>query len=62
MALDTASWHSMKLTFRRSAIHAVMDGKAVADLEDYTHRRGMVGMGSGWDHTEFDNIDVERAE
>jgi hypothetical protein len=52
----------MKLTFRRSAIHAVIDGKAVADLEDHTHRRGMVGMGSDWDHTEFDNIDVERAE
>jgi hypothetical protein len=62
VALDTASWHSMELTFRGSAIRAVIDGKAVADLEDHTHRRGMVGIGSGWDHTAFDNIDVERAE
>jgi hypothetical protein len=52
----------MELTFRGSAIHAVIDGNAVADLEDHTHRRGMVGIGSGWDHTAFDNIGVERAE
>ncbi|HXP08735.1 MAG TPA: family 16 glycoside hydrolase [Acidobacteriaceae bacterium] len=62
VALDTARWHSMELTFRGSAIHAVIDGKAVADLEDHTHRRGMVGIGSGWDQTAFDNIDVEKAE
>jgi hypothetical protein len=62
VALDTASWHIMELTFRGSAIHAVIDGNAVADLEDHTHRRGMVGIGSGWDHTAFDNIGVERAE
>jgi hypothetical protein len=60
--LDSARWHSMELTFRGSAIHAVIDGKAVADLQDNTHKRGMIGIGSGWDHTAFDNVGVEKAE
>ena len=59
-ALDTSRWHSMELKFKGSTIHASIDGKSVANLQDQTHTHGMIGIGSGWDHTTFDNLVVDR--
>jgi hypothetical protein len=58
--LDTSRWHSMELKFKGSTIHASIDGKSVANLQDQTHTHGMIGIGSGWDHTTFDNLVVDR--
>ena len=62
IALDGAHWHSMELSFHGSTIHAAIDQKAIADLHDQTHGHGMIGIGSGWDHTSFDNLSVDKAE
>jgi hypothetical protein len=62
MALDTSRWHSMELHFRGSTVHASIDGRTVANLQDQTHTHGMIGIGSGWDHTAFDNLSVDKAE
>jgi hypothetical protein len=60
VGLDSARWHSMQLSFLGSAIHAEIDGKAVADVQDQTHSHGMIGIGSGWGHTAFDNLAVDK--
>ena len=60
--LDKARWHTMELSFHGTTIHAAIDGKAVASLQDQSHTHGMIGIGSGWDHTSFDNLTVDRAE
>jgi Glycosyl hydrolase family 59/Domain of Unknown Function (DUF1080) len=62
MALDTSRWHSMELDFQGSTVHASIDGRTVANLQDQTHTHGMIGIGSGWDHTAFDNLEVDKAE
>jgi O-glycosyl hydrolase len=59
VALDAAHWHTMELSFHGSTIHAAIDGKAVADLQDQSHSHGMIGIGSGWDHTSFDNLAID---
>jgi hypothetical protein len=48
------------LSFHGSTIHAAIDGKAIADLRDQSHTHGMIGIGSGWDHTSFDNLAVDK--
>jgi hypothetical protein len=60
VALDATHWHSMELIFHGSTIHAAIDGKAVADLQDQSHTHGMIGIGSGWDHTSFDNLAIDK--
>jgi hypothetical protein len=62
LTLDAAHWHTMELSFHGSTIHAAIDGKTVADLQDQSHSHGMIGIGSGWDHTSFDNLAVSKAE
>ncbi len=52
----------MELNFQGSTIRASIDGKAVANLQDQTHTHGMIGIGSGWDHTAFDNLAVDKSE
>ena len=52
------SWHSLGLSFKGSHIEALIDGKAVAQVEDGTQHRGMAGIGSGWNQAEFDNFAV----
>ena len=59
--LNLSRWHTMALTFQGSTIRASVDGKTVADLQDRTHTHGMIGIGSGWNHTSFDNLVVDNA-
>jgi hypothetical protein len=61
-ALDTAHWHTMELRFHGGNIQAAIDGKAIANLQDLTHTHGMIGIGSGWDRTSFDNLSVDKTE
>jgi hypothetical protein len=36
--------------------------KTVADRQDQMHAHGMIGIGSGWNHTAFDNLAVDKVE
>jgi hypothetical protein len=58
-ALSTAKWHRLELEFRGATVTARLDGKALAQVESMAHTRGMFGLGSEWDHTQFDNVRVE---
>jgi hypothetical protein len=60
ITLDTSRWHSIELNFKGSTIRASIDGKSVANVKDQTHTHGMIGIGSGWDHTSFDNLAVDK--
>jgi len=62
IAVDATRWHRMELSFHGSAIHAAIDGKTLAELQDQMHTHGMIGIGSGWDHTAFDNLAVDKSE
>jgi hypothetical protein len=62
IALDSTRWHSMELSFQGNTIRAGIDGKRIADLQDQSHAHGMIGIGSGWDHTSFDNLAIEKPE
>ena len=61
-AVDATRWHKMELRFHGSGIQAAIDGKTVAEVQDQTHTHGMIGIGSGWDHTAFDNLAVDTSE
>jgi galactosylceramidase len=61
IALDSSRWHSMQMSFHGSTIRASIDGKAVADVQDQSHTHGMIGIGSGWDHTAFDNLAIDKS-
>ncbi len=52
-------WHHLELNFKGTNIQASLDGKIVANVQDTTHRAGMVGVGCGWNRTEFDNFAVK---
>ncbi len=51
-------WHSLKLRFRDSRIDVVIDGTAVGGAESTLNPAGMVGIGSGWNGAQFDNVAI----
>lgn len=57
--LGAAKWHRLELEFRGTTVTARLDGKVLAQEESVAHTRGMFGLGSEWDHTQFDNLRVE---
>lgn len=57
--LGDAKWHRLELEFRGTTVTALLDGKALAQVESVAHTRGMFGLGTEWDHTQFDNLRVE---
>ena len=57
---STASgeWHHLELVFQGEKIEANLDGKALATVQDATHKKGMIGIGSEWNRAQFDNLAV----
>jgi hypothetical protein len=53
------TWHHLALAFKGSAIQATVDGTSVASVTDETHKKGMVGIGTGWNLAQFDNFAVK---
>lgn len=54
-------WHHLELRFAGPQITAGLDGKTVAQVQDKSHTHGMVGIGSEWNHAQFDNLEVAPA-
>jgi O-glycosyl hydrolase len=54
----SAGWHHAELSFQGAQITAACDGKVLATVSDTSHSKGMIGLGSGWSHTQFDNLAV----
>lgn len=57
--LGEAKWHRLELEFRGTTVTALLDGKVLTQQESEAHTRGMFGLGTEWDHTQFDNLRVE---
>jgi len=53
------TWHHLALAFRGSAIQASIDGASVASVADETHKKGMAGIGTGWNQAQFDNFAIK---
>ncbi|MGO8736201.1 MAG: galactosylceramidase [Terriglobia bacterium] len=53
------TWHHLALAFRGSAIQASIDGASVASVTDETHKKGMAGIGTGWNQAQFDNFAIK---
>ena len=58
--LDRRQWHRLDLGFQGTQITAAVDGKSLSTLENTAHAHGMFGLGTEWDHVQFDNLRVEK--
>jgi hypothetical protein len=59
VALDRKQWHRLMLTFRGTTVVATLDGHTLASVESTAHTHGMIGLGSEWNHVQFDNLSVK---
>jgi galactosylceramidase len=53
------TWHHLTLAFKGVTVQAIIDGALVAKVTDETHKKGMVGIGTGWNRAQFDNFAVD---
>jgi hypothetical protein len=53
-------WRKIELVFRGNRISASLDGKVLASVHDNAHTHGMFGIGTGWNHAQFDNVSIAR--
>lgn len=60
--LDRNRWHHLHLSFHGSQIEGFCDGKSLISVSDSSHTHGMFGVGTEWDHTQFDNLAVSPTE
>jgi hypothetical protein len=49
----------LELEFRGTTVTAFLSGNKLAEVESEAHARGMFGLGTEWDHIQFDNLRVE---
>ena len=56
--LSSQKWHHVNLTFHGSQITATLDAHQLAAVTDNSHTHGMIGIGTGWNRTQFDNLSV----
>jgi hypothetical protein len=60
VALDRQQWHRMALGFQGTTVTVSLDGKTLATVESTAHSAGMIGLGTEWNHVQFDNLSVTR--
>jgi hypothetical protein len=56
--IDPKQWHRLRLQFHGSTIVASLDGMQLVSIQDSSHSHGMFALGTEWDHTQFDNLQV----
>ena len=59
IALDRKVWHQIALSFAGTKVTASLDGRQLAAVEATAHSHGMIGLGSEWNHVQFDNLSVK---
>jgi len=57
----TGQWRHLQLVFSGQQIEARLDGRVLASVKDAGHSHGMFGLGSEWNHAQFDNLAVTPA-
>jgi hypothetical protein len=58
IALDRNQWHRLELSLHGEQIAVSIDNKALSMVENTAHTHGMFGLGTEWDHVQFDNLHV----
>lgn len=58
--LGQDGWHQLEIGFHGAQIRALIDGREVASVTDDAHSHGMFGLGTEWDHVQFDNLRVQQ--
>jgi hypothetical protein len=58
VTFDRNQWHHLELRFKGKRIVASLDGATIASVDSQAHTHGMFGLGTGWDHAQFDNLSV----
>ena len=48
----------MEMVFSGESIRVLLDGVQLGEVKDTTFRAGMVGLGTGWNLGDFDNLTV----
>ncbi len=56
--LDTQKWHRIEINFQGNQVSVRLDRHKLATVTDNSHTHGMVGVGTGWNRTQFDNLSV----
>jgi len=56
--IDRNQRHWLKLSFHGKQIVASLDGKPVASVENSAHTHGVFGLGTEWNHAQFDHLRV----
>ena len=46
ITIDTGRWYTVKISLRGPHIQCFLDGRSILDIEDRTHLKGRVGIGS----------------
>lgn len=58
--VEPGRWRHLQLGFHGDSISASLDGKLLATVRDPSHAHGMVGIGTDWNHAQFDNLSVTK--
>jgi len=58
-AMSLKTWHHLTLAFKGTNVEASIDGKSVASVTDQCHKKGMAGIGTGWNKAQFANLTIE---
>ena len=56
--IDRNHRHRLKLSFHGKQVIASLDGTPLTSVENSAHTHGMFGLGTEWDHAQFDNLRV----
>jgi len=56
--IDPDSWHHVELRFQGQHITATLDNAPITSADSATHAHGMFALGSEWNHTQFDNLEI----
>ena len=60
VTLDKQQWHRLAMSFRGTTVVVSLDGKILASVEGTAHSHGMIGLGTEWNHVQFDNLSLTR--
>lgn len=58
--LSGQKWHRIDLAFHKNQITATVDKHQLTTVTDDSHPRGMIGIGTGWNRAQFDNLSVSK--
>jgi hypothetical protein len=56
--IERTKWHHLELRFKGKKIEAMLDGAALASVEDDAHSHGMIALGTEWNLIQFDNLRI----